>query len=118
VPLVSAELDLACDLDILMLRPEMLGKTHWAGDIDNRLKTLLDSLRVPEPQEQYGNRKGNAPERIFCLLEDDKLITRVSVETDKLLYDLDHPAAANEVKLLITVRIKPLSIRPVNLGFV
>ncbi|KKW89410.1 hypothetical protein [Sphingobium chungbukense] len=117
VPLVTSELDLACDLDILMLRPETLGKTEWAGDIDNRLKTLLDALRIPEPQEQYRDRKDEAPERIFCLLEDDRLVTRVSVDTDMLLYDLNNPATADEVKLVITVKIRPLQIRPINLGF-
>jgi hypothetical protein len=48
VPLVTQELGLICALDILFLRPDKPGGVVWAGDIDNRLKTLLDSLRLPE----------------------------------------------------------------------
>ncbi|MEA2984992.1 MAG: hypothetical protein QOD94_1246, partial [Alphaproteobacteria bacterium] len=86
VPLVTAELDLICGLDILFLRPERPGSLIWAGDIDNRLKTLLDSLRLPEAGEEYVNRVASDDQQPFyCLLEDDKLITKVAVETDRLL---------------------------------
>src|ERR1700730_6938816 len=44
VPLVTQELDLICGLEILFLRPDKPGQAIWAGDIDNRLKTLLDAL--------------------------------------------------------------------------
>lgn len=48
-PLVTERLNLICHLDILFLRREVPGRVlTQGGDIDNRLKTLLDSLRMPK----------------------------------------------------------------------
>jgi hypothetical protein len=103
LPLVTKELGLVCRLNIQFLRRGNPGDivTH-GGDIDNRLKTLFDALRVPD---SVGD--GQQPEQgespfFFCLLEDDALITEVNVSTDRLLY----PAGPNEEKhvhLIITV---------------
>lgn len=106
VPLVTSELDLLCSIEILFLRADRPGSVVWAGDIDNRLKTLLDALRVPEASENYA--ADNAEEKrhpFFVLLEDDKLITRVSVETDRLLAPVNGDYA--DVRLIIHVKIKP-----------
>jgi hypothetical protein len=88
VPLVSPELHLICELDIFMLRPEPPGAiVTQGGDIDNRLKTLFDALRTPHNESELP--KGSSPEAgenpFFCLLEDDLLISAVSVRTDRLL---------------------------------
>jgi hypothetical protein len=56
VPLVTQQLDLIRGLDILLLRPDRPGSIVWAGDIDNRLKTLLDAMRIPEAHENYSSR--------------------------------------------------------------
>ncbi len=48
LPLVTGVLECACELDILLLKPETPG--HFIkndGDIDNRLKILFDALRMP-----------------------------------------------------------------------
>lgn len=76
VPLVTQELDLICGLDILFLRPDRPGSI-WKGDIDNRIKTLLDALALPLPSDDYNLRTPEADEQpFFCLLEEDKLITK------------------------------------------
>jgi hypothetical protein len=36
-------------LNILFLRADIPGKVVQSGDIDNRLKTLFDALRMPQP---------------------------------------------------------------------
>ena len=116
VPLVTQELDLLCSLDILFLRPDRPGEVIWAGDIDNRLKTLLDAMRIPEPAEGYVSRRPGADEDpFFCLLEDDKLITRVSVETDRLLEPTSPGADASDARIVVTVKIKPYELNPFNL---
>src|SRR6266851_4870380 len=46
VPLVTEELNLICGLDILFLRPSAPGQLVSGGDLDNRLKTLFDALRI------------------------------------------------------------------------
>ncbi len=44
-PTVSSRLDMVADLTITLLRPEPPGQiVTQSGDIDNRLKTLLDAL--------------------------------------------------------------------------
>lgn len=103
VPLVSSRLHLAAELKITLLRPGPPGQLiSQSGDIDNRLKTLLDALKVPK--EPTALPQGEVPLEnetpFFCLLEDDSLITAISVETDRLL---ETPADPNDVLLLIHV---------------
>jgi hypothetical protein len=118
VPLVTQELDLLCGLEILFLRPDRPGSAIWAGDIDNRLKTLLDALRIPEPSEDYAKRTPLQEEKpFFCLLEEDKLITKVSVETDRLLEPLNAVIKPHDARLVITVRVRPYEVHVDNLHF-
>lgn len=113
VPLVTEELSLMCGIDILFLRPARPGQIIYnSGDIDNRLKTLFDSLRMPEQKEELGgyekpNRETEFP--FYCLLQDDKLISHVSVETDMLLEAMPNSEAIddNDVRLVISVNLTP-----------
>ena len=119
VPLVREELGLICRLDILFLRPEPPGSVLESGDIDNRLKTLFDALRLPKgPQELvgYDNPKGDE-DPFYCLLEDDGLITHVSVETDVLLEPIGQKFNANDTRLVIGVRLRPYNVNPANQSF-
>lgn len=118
VPLVTEQLDLLCNLDILMLRPDRPGSVIWAGDIDNRLKTLLDALRIPEAGEKYGETPPNMDEQpFFVLLQDDKLITKVAVETDRLLQAVQSTPRDDDVRLFIRVSIRPYAMHSDNIHF-
>jgi len=56
VPLVRDEVSLLCSLDILFLRRDPPGSIIHAGDIDNRIKTVIDALRKPHnTNELAGN---------------------------------------------------------------
>jgi hypothetical protein len=106
-PLVSSRVDLLADLEITMLRPGQPGIISHGGDIDNRLKTLLDALKVPEPNAlPQGATPGNDEQPFFCLVEDDRLITGISIKTDRLL---DPSATLGEVMLLLHVKTKSSS---------
>lgn len=95
LPLVTAELKLSCWLDILFLRRQPPGELWQGGDIDNRLKTLFDCLQIPDANQGYESLTPDAGETPFyCLLEDDRLISKITVETDRLLEDL--PYASGE----------------------
>ncbi|KOV84622.1 hypothetical protein [Nocardia sp. NRRL S-836] len=101
---VHPYLHLRASLNILMLRSGPAGLLIDSGDIDNRLKTLFDALTVPSAQQIP---KGWAPnpdeEPLHCLLEDDRLITSVAVETERLL---GQPIAApRAVRLTIRVHV-------------
>jgi hypothetical protein len=88
VPLVSRMNDLMCELDVTLLRQQPPGQLLGeGGDIDNRMKTLLDGLRKPSNQEaqqaKIAPRGDDDP--IYCLMQDDALVTRLNVDTDRLL---------------------------------
>ena len=88
VPLVCQAFHLVTSIHITLLRSEPPGSiVTQGGDIDNRLKTLLDSLKIPsEPGALHPDEKPDSAEEIFfCLLEDDNLITELSVNTKQLL---------------------------------
>src|SRR3546814_238866 len=99
---VSERLGMRPELDILLLRPAAPGDLVIDGDIDNRLKTLFDALSAPaQPSQVHDTMRETSPEDpCHVLLEDDRLITRVNVETDRLLA----PASPDHVRLTIRVR--------------
>src|SRR6266536_3041557 len=108
VPLINDKaFGMVCDLDILFLRRGVPGNlVQSGGDIDNRIKTLLDALRLPNNEnEVIGSPEPHEQPFFFCLLEDDALVTRLNVNTDRLLKpikpDIEH--AENEVMLIIHV---------------
>ena len=97
---------LAAEMEILMLKPEPPGKiVNQSGDIDNQLKTLLDALRMPSSTSELP--RGESPKQgenpFFCLLEDDRLITKLSVTTDQLLTPVK---TRNHVSLVICVKTR------------
>ncbi len=115
-PLVCKKLHLICELDITLLRPEAPGSViTQGGDIDNRLKTLFDSLRMPKRQNEIPSKVSMAEfdNPFFCLLEDDNLITKVNVSTDRLLRE---NAGQNDVVMVIHVKTKALRAIWGNMG--
>jgi hypothetical protein len=98
-------MDLICEIDVLMLRrQEPGGIIRDTGDIDNQLTTLFDALKMPKVNRELADTVPETDEKpLFCLLEDDALITRVNVDTDRLLAPLK---SESEVRLLIRVTVK------------
>ena len=119
VPLVRSNLALLCHLNILFLRPDTPGNVLASGDIDNRLKTLFDALRLPQGNNELTlYAKPSADEEpFFCLLEDGSLISKVSVETDVMLEPNDGRIEKNDASLVIGVTIRPYIISPANESF-
>jgi hypothetical protein len=109
VPLVNQKLENIASLQITWLRPGRLGSlVNASGDIDNRLKTLFDALRVPgeaPPRDQPAD--GEAP--FFCLLDDDALITEVGVATDRLL-EPNVPEMHVEMIIAVSLRLGAASL--------
>jgi len=117
LPLVRPVLMLKCGLRIEMLVnhdvPSVLTKT---GDLDNRLKTLLDGLRCPTgPQEVKRYKPANAAP-YYCLLEDDALITSLQIDTHRDLA-ASATAPADHVRLNIMVTVEPAESDVLNRPF-
>jgi len=104
--------DTTCAIDILFLRRDEPGKiVSGGGDIDNRLKTLLDALKMPQAGElppQVTPAVGESP--FFCLVEDDRLITEIKVTTDRLLTPLIDGERENDVHLVLHVRTQLIGL--------
>jgi len=111
VPLVTAELSLTCSIDILFLRPTMPGQIINSGDLDNRLKTLFDALRMPSQKDELGGFDEPPDDEVpfYCLLEDDRLISHVSVETDVILEAIPNKSTIdpNDARLIMTINLVP-----------
>jgi hypothetical protein len=80
-------------------------------DIDNKLKTICDALRVPGKGELSGGSEleNEGEEPFFCLLADDAYIYQIAVDTDYLLCKhANHKLVEdeNESLWIINVEIK------------
>lgn len=115
-PLVRDSLSLNCELDILFLRQEDPGSlVLQGGDVDNRIKTLLDALRMPLNSDE-GHKYPPGQPHTYCLLESDSLVSGFKVSTDRLLFpQSDHP---NEVHLVIEVQLRVLKVGTWNICLV
>jgi hypothetical protein len=116
MPLVRKSLFLACGLDILFLRKEEPGSLILqGGDIDNRIKTLFDALKMPSNDDFNGSELSNGPlpSPLYCLLESDSLISDFSIKTDRLLTAPN--SSPLQVRLVIGVTIKVLKVRTYNI---
>lgn len=111
IPLITEAIIVRCAIDILFLRPEEPGRILQSGDLDNRIKTLFDGLRLPANLDECG---GIAPsgefDPMYCLLEDDQLISEVRVVTDRLLVlPKSTVVSKHDVFLVMHVNLAPLS---------
>ena len=105
-PLVARETKASCALSIKLMRPEAPGQIVHGGDLDNRLKTLLDALRLPLDKKEVLPKlapAATADTLYTCLLEDDSLITELNISAVMLLT----PIPKNHVRLVIDVELRP-----------
>jgi hypothetical protein len=108
IPLVRHSLHLACAVDIIFLRhEEPLTLMKSGGDLDGRLKTLFDALRMPEDDsQQAGVTLTSDP--LYVLMQDDILVSDVSIKTGRLLGSRTKKPHA--VRLTIDVTVKVLRV--------
>ena len=86
----------------------------YGGDLDNRLKTLFDSLGIPEANQLAGmptlDPTTTDTTTTYVLLEDDSRVTRLEVKTEKLL----RPGPADQVRVVMAVTVRPTKVTPEN----
>ncbi|WP_171208514.1 MULTISPECIES: hypothetical protein [unclassified Ruegeria] len=116
-PLTRKHWYLNCTLDILFLRRDPPGPVTKHGDIDNRIKTLVDALRLPDANQVSDNMTpGDGEDPFYVLMEDDELLTRLNVETQMLLTPQTSPDDKS-VKLVIRADVTPYHFTMDNLSF-
>ena len=118
-PIITSNLKMIAELDILLMHPEIVGVPR--SDIDNRVKTILDGLRCPQNEHEIGQNtpRDNGP--IYTLLDDDHLVTKLNVNTSHLLADHLFPDDAqrspDSVFMLIDVNVRVTEGTLENLPF-
>ena len=112
VPIANGDFGMLCELEVLFLRPEPPGKL-WkkgsgGGDIDNRMKVLIDALSIPEPGVVVRNE--SEPNPIFVLLSDDSLITSLKITADTLL----DPATNDKHEACVIIHANVKTFDPIS----
>jgi hypothetical protein len=99
----SSKWKIVCNLSIQIERRDISGGVLTReGDLDNRIKTLLDALRMPLNENEVLPPENSEQINCFCLLEDDSMVTGLNIQTVTSLEELPR----NHVKLTIDVEVK------------
>ena len=111
IPIATEGNGLVLSLDVLLLRPERPGAIlDSAGDIDNRMKVLIDALRIPRDLSEMKRKDTDDPDPnpMYCLMSDDKLVTALKVKTDRLLI----ATGSSEQEACVVIRVETSQIDP------
>ncbi len=118
VPLVTEDMRVTCAIDMLYLRPKGREAILDSGDVDHRLKTVFDTLAMPQDVSELAGqtvpRSTETP--FFCLLEKQSLVRRITVDTDTLLMPVDDDGK-DMARLVIGVTLTPYTTTWDNIGF-
>jgi len=117
IPLVTRKKKLFADLNVLLLRSRNVGQAVLdQGDIDNKLKTLFDALKMPSINDisSLNLTEADIEQPFYCLLEDDGMITRVAAESDRFLDARDD----NDSLVVVTVKIWAIEVTLGNMGLI
>lgn len=118
-PIITPNLKLMAELDIQMLHPEIVGMAR--SDIDNRIKTLLDGLRAPQNEHEIGANTPRDIGPIYTLLDDDHLVTKLSINTSHLLdtgiFCEEFAATPDTIFMMIDVNVRVAEGTLENLPF-
>lgn len=118
-PIITPNLKMIAELDILLMHPEIVGVPR--SDIDNRVKTILDGLRCPQNEHEIGQNTPHDIGPIYTLLDDDHLVTKLNVNTSHLLIDNVFPCkiehTPDSVFMLIDVNVRVTEGTVENLPF-
>jgi hypothetical protein len=106
VPVVTRKSEFTIDVKVHFYRREDPGSILHGGDLDNRIKTLFDALRMPHSPDEITDAPADGESRrLYCLLEDDSLITSVAVEAHRLWQPASEGRGDTDVRLAVHVDI-------------
>ncbi len=121
VPIACKDFNVLCQIDILFLRHGEPNGIVKGGDLDNRVKTVIDALSKPTQTNQLGCKyqtpvDGEDP--FFTVMEDDSLVSSLTVTSDTLLEEFETPDQdGRDAMLVISVDIRPYMPTHFNLAF-
>lgn len=113
VPLIKRE-GFACALNILILLRQGPFGVIDRGDLDNRIKTLIDGLRMPEQTSEVGRESPGPDENpFFVLMDNDSAIFEFQVAAERLLIPPEGGEAERDVTAIIGVRVTTSGGNPI-----
>jgi hypothetical protein len=117
IPLVKKK-EFACSLDILLLFRQEPFRAFNRGDLDNRVKTLIDGLRMPDQCSEVEDQSPSEDENpFFVLMDDDSSIFEFQVTTDRLFLPVEQKDEQKEpernVLAIIRVRVTTFGGNPI-----
>jgi hypothetical protein len=116
-PLARKNLHLNCKFSFLVMRQDKTSGFFQKGDIDNKVKFLIDCLRVPSPEQFQNGDWNKLPDPCFVVLEDDSMITQINVESDQLLDSGTANESSERSVVIIDVELRPYQLNFGNIGF-
>ena len=108
--IVWDEHPMIAELDIRILWRDRPGNILRRGDIgidlDNRLKVLLDALTVPQTNQLVSEVPIKGEEQTFCLLEDDRLVVKLTIAAEPLTtaHELGEPPNFADISVHVLIR--------------
>lgn len=120
VPLLSRWNHRVCEVRIELWRRSEPGEIlDPGGDIDNRVKTLFDGLRMPHHEDEI-DATSLTSGRCFCLLEDDALITKLTISAHRMYRPVAgvEDSTWAELSIYVTVKATFPSLTNIPLGLV
>lgn len=91
------------EINLLSGQPKDAPKVISAGDLDNRIKSVIDALHPP--QKDSLSQELTALNRVYCLMSDDEAVKEISASTRPFLDSKQHDDA------FVIVEARPMPIR-------
>ena len=106
VPLVQN--DMSCSLDTLLMRRHEPYRIFGAsaGDLDGRVKTLIDALQMPQQGKEAHGVPDADEDPFFCLLQNDELVYHLHITADTLWMPPDEGEMERDVFAVIFVQVR------------
>lgn len=109
LPLITCGCGKVVELDVILLshfEPQNR-VAYQTGDVDNKLKAIMDGLRMAQNKNEIRSEEVHEGEELFyTLLEDDALVSQVNIRHDRLLFNLEEEENKKDTFTLIKVRIR------------
>jgi hypothetical protein len=113
IPLVKKH-EFACALDIVILLRKGPFGVITRNDLDNRIKTLIDGLRIPDqPTAIAGQSPATDEDPFFVLMDDDAAVFEFKVQAQRLLIPPEIGEPENDVTAIIGVRVTTTGGNPI-----
>lgn len=98
--LINEAMGAACRLSITSFETKgTLSVSNQIGDVDNKLKPLLDALSLPKSQPAQKAESKKSLETIHCLLEDDSLVWEINIQRKRLLTPIDTCESMTQIEV-------------------